>query len=173
MVALPPGEVLMPTLATGMGVVAAAVFIIWGGGNGADASYDQDDAPPVDGKAEDGDGGPAGATAPAPRRRRLTPEREAEIRKRMEQLTPEARKALDDWVSLRGDDRWAVLAMNCLVLTLFMGGFFLFAAYLIGAHGINILELQTWRRGAAMVGGMMRDAQNAKGGDASAREMEL
>mmetsp|Transcript_34437 Transcript_34437/g.69557 ORF Transcript_34437/g.69557 Transcript_34437/m.69557 type:complete len:192 (+) Transcript_34437:65-640(+) len=191
MAALPSSEVLLPALATGVGVVAAAVFIASGSSSSTDAAKPErpdEDSEDEPGAAQPGATGtqdaaapaaaaPSSAAAPVPAapppapRKRLTPEQEATIRKRMAKLPPEARKALDDWAQMKEGDKWAIVAMNCLVLVLFLGVFVLLAAYLIGAHGINVFELQTWRRGFVTVRRALHGAQGGGGGIAHDAEL--
>mmetsp|Transcript_67441 Transcript_67441/g.163148 ORF Transcript_67441/g.163148 Transcript_67441/m.163148 type:complete len:127 (+) Transcript_67441:230-610(+) len=105
---------------------------------------------------------PAAAAARPGPKKALTPEQQDQIRRRMAKLPPEARKALDNWVNMKEEDRWALLGMNCLVIVLFLGLFVLFAAYLIGAHGINIFELETWRSGATTARKILQEIQGGK-----------
>mmetsp|Transcript_123790 Transcript_123790/g.358065 ORF Transcript_123790/g.358065 Transcript_123790/m.358065 type:complete len:263 (-) Transcript_123790:93-881(-) len=89
-------------------------------------------------------------------RRKLTPEQEAQIRKGIRKLPESQRKALEDWINMKEESIWPMVAMNILVLTLFAGMFVCFSAYLIINHEINIYDRETWRNATKLAEATLR-----------------
>merc|ERR1719215_1704868 len=108
-------------------------------------------------------------------RKRLSPEQEKQIRAQVSRLPPESRKALEEWVNMKDDNKWALLALNCLVVIFILGVFLLFSAYLIAAHSINVFDIQTWRNGTQTAENLLRQMRilSPRGGAARTVTAEL
>merc|ERR1712113_752483 len=76
-------------------------------------------------------------------------------------LTPQEREALDNWLKHGETNKWALVAMNCLVMLTAVGFCVLLAAYLIIVHEVNVFELETWKDPGRVVQQIWRDLQRA------------
>mmetsp|Transcript_46792 Transcript_46792/g.106112 ORF Transcript_46792/g.106112 Transcript_46792/m.106112 type:complete len:196 (-) Transcript_46792:70-657(-) len=166
---LASGEALVPALAAGFGVAAAAVFVATsGGGEEGTARKPMPWDKSSDGAEDDSEdesfdsvAAKVNASDSASARRRMTPEQEQQIRQRMKQLPPDTKKALDEWVNMSESSKMGLLAVNCLFVILFLGLFLLFAAYLISEHNVNIFQLETWTDGSATLKKLMKSMHKA------------
>jgi len=142
------------------------------GGDAADESKDEDKAEGattaaasageiVEGKSEkqkaEEDAAAAALEQYLSGKKKLTPDQEAQIRRSVDKLPPETRKALSDWINMEDQSTGAMIALNCMVLIFFLGIFLLFAAYLIGVHEINLFEMETWYNGTAYATELLRE----------------
>eukprot|EP00928_Gymnodinium_smaydae_P088219 TRINITY_DN7232_c1_g3_i1.p1 TRINITY_DN7232_c1_g3~~TRINITY_DN7232_c1_g3_i1.p1 ORF type:complete len:210 (-),score=64.96 TRINITY_DN7232_c1_g3_i1:405-968(-) len=135
-------EFLVPAAAAGVGVVAAAAFVASGATEGGPGdAFDAPDEPEADAAAL--------AEAEAEEERlmqppRLTPEKEKELRQRMSRMSPESKKALEDWANLPESDKFAMAMLNLMIVILFVGAVVGAFAYLLAAHEVNVLQFRSW-----------------------------